>query len=1071
MSIDKKTLTLVCMVAVMSVLAAVPFYDISEADATGTTDGIGSSDPVNQADVSTAPAEAGTGPVYLDPANGSDENDGTAADKAVATLEKAKELAGEQPIIVCSTIEVGNNEELTIESVTLQRAEGFDGRLVIVYMYGEVVIRNATLDGKDIDASYSLVHTQGGTITIEEGAVLQNNSYTAVTVVNNGHLYMTGGEIRDNTSEDDGGAVYIRKAYADITGGSIHDNTTEKSGGAIAFNSGRLTVGAVEIYDNVSEGTHAGFSDESTSIIGGGAAIYAESNKQNDATLIVNGTTIRDNEAAGLGGAICIVDCHKNNDIEATISGAVFEDNTASLGAAIYIGTSDSSYGYPSVTLSGASTFGGDIALGYGGGQSGPVLTIGEDYSGAPSQLITFGDTVPTGAFAVYESGEPDTSDFIVNGYDVTASGDGLVLTQLGELSQVYLDPENGDDTNDGSTPEKAVASLDQALKLAGNKPIIVCNEIEITKAMSPYTLDGATLHRAEGYTGKLIYVMLGAELTVKNSVIDGMNLPADGSLIHTQQGAVNIGEGAVLQNNRYTAVTVVNGGGELNMTGGKIVNNSSDSDGGAIYIRAGSKATLTGGEISGNSTAASGGAVCVLGGTLIVDGATISGNTSTGTAMDTVLGSVSALPGGGAIYAETNSQGAAYVTISSGTIKDNKAAADGGAVLVYNSHRYNTATTLEIGGGSITGNTADGDGDTVWVGYAENAIRMPGFGLSGTPTVDGDVHIHGNDVSGVMIAVSEGFEPTAPIGLTFPVKPEYIIATGDIEVDDFSVEEYALFADSEGLLVGTLGDDGKVVTEQTTVKTDESGNTVTTTITKVDGVQTGISMEVESETGDVNITDALTDLGDVPLDITIGDITVTVDNDTFENSTNVTISMEVGPDGLTDAQEATVEDALKVIDVSAGEIHELNGTATISVDFVLPSGYDANTVSVLYVDESGGTTEMQEAVYADGVVTFTTTHFSVYMIVADPVSDPVGPDTPDIPDTPDTPDTPGSSDDSGTPSVPGGWDDDDTLPPIVIEEETSDGGMTSTEKAIAVIMGALAAVAVVALVFVIRRN
>ena len=1406
MSIDRKTLTIICLaIAVLSACAVATASDGSGA--------VGSA-------------------VYLDPVKGDDGNDGLSADAPVETLGKAKELAGDAPIIVSGTIEVGNNENLVIEDVTLQRAEGFDGRLVLVYMYGEVTIRNATIDGMGNEASYPLIHTQGGTINIEDGAVLQNNGYTAVMAVNNGHINMTGGEIRNNTSEDDGGAVYIRKAYADITGGSIHDNTTAKSGGAIAFNSGRLTVGDVEIYGNVSNGIHSTFSDESTSIIGGGAAIYAESNKQNDAILVVSGASIHDNKAAGLGGAMCIVDGHRYNDIEVTVSGVELYGNTAAHGDAVYVGATDCGYGYPSVTLAGTSSIGGAIALGYADGQSGPVLGIAEDYLGNSAVAVEFPDAVPDGTFAVYQGGEPDVSDFIVGGHKVQASGDGLVLGQevtsvyldprngndgndgltaetpvltldrakeiagtapvivsgtievgnyetlviedvilqraegftgyivqvymygevtirnatidgmgleadkalvhtqggtiniedgtvlqnngytavtvynngdlnmtggeirgnvsaddggavfslkgdiaitggsihdnttaksggaiailsgeavighveiyenaaegthvgtsyagrssyygggaaiyaesnsqddaevtidgavirdntasgvgaavliydggqyngiaatianviaegntadkagsllfigkgqyskdypavtlagtnslegdiavelaaatdgpvigvgegygnserimveftgavptvqfvsytgepdagdfmvdgrvvqvsgdglvLGEeFDAIYLDPDNGSDENSGTSEDRAVETLDKARELAGDRPIVVCGEIEITKGMSPYTLDGATLQRAEGYTGKLLYVMLGAELTVTDTVIDGMGLPAEGALIHTQQGTVNIGAGAVLQNNMHTAVTVVNGGGELNMTGGKIVINSSDSDGGAIYVRAGSTANLRGGEISGNSTSASGGAVCVLGGTLVVDGTTITGNRSAGTSVDTILGTVSALPGGGAIYAETNSQGAASVTILSGIIEGNEAAADGGAILVYNSHRYNTATVLEIRGGSITDNAAEGDGDAVWVGYTEKAVRLPEFVVSGTPMVDGDIRMHGNGIVGVQIEVAVGFEPAGPLQVSFPQKPAYVIATGDVEADDFAVEGYALTAGSDGLLVGTYDDDGSIVTVETTVGKDGSGNTVTTTVTKVDGVKTEVSIEAEAETAEVDISDAIADLDGALLRVTVGDITVEVDGGSFGDGKNVSLSIAVDPEGLSDAQTAVAEDALKVIDVSAVGA-QLSGDATISVGFTLSGDYDADTIRVLCVSEDGATEAMQSA-YSDGVVTFTTDHLSVFMIEADPVSEPVGPEEPDTPVVPDFPDIP---------VIPGGGDDGGVItPPITIVGGDSEGGMTTTETVIVAALGVLAAFVVVLMAYSLRKS
>ena len=110
--------------------------------------------------------------VYLDPRNGNDGNDGLTAETPVLTLDRAKEIAGTAPVIVSGTIEVGNYETLVIEDVILQRAEGFTGYIVQVYMYGEVTIRNATIDGMGLEADKALVHTQGGTINIDQNAFL-----------------------------------------------------------------------------------------------------------------------------------------------------------------------------------------------------------------------------------------------------------------------------------------------------------------------------------------------------------------------------------------------------------------------------------------------------------------------------------------------------------------------------------------------------------------------------------------------------------------------------------------------------------------------------------------------------------------------------------------------------------------------------------------------------------------------------------------------------------------------------------------------------------------------------------
>ena len=65
------------------------------------------------------------------------------------------------------------------------------------------------------------------------------------------------------------------------------------------------------------------------------------------------------------------------------------------------------------------------------------------------------------------------------------------------------------------------------------------------------------------------------------------------------------------------------------------------------------------------------------------------------------------------------------------------------------------------------------------------------------------------------------------------------------------------------------------------------------------------------------------------------------------------------------------------------GEIHELGGTVTVSVPYALSEGEVEDSITVHYVDNDG-VMHAQPTTYADGVVTFTTTHFSYYTIVSE---------------------------------------------------------------------------------------
>ena len=1047
--------------------------------------------------------------VYIDPDNGSDANDGLTRETAVESLDRARQIAGDKPIIVCGEIEITKAmSPYVLEDANLQRAEGYTGRILYVMYGAELTVRDTVIDGMGYEADGVLIHTQQGRVTIEDGTILKDNGFTAITLANSGSvLIMNGGDISGNTSDSDGGAIHIYGGRMEMNGGSITGNSTSASGGAIALIGARLAMNGGEISNHSSTGTTVDTILGTNSQLPGGGAIYAETCKQGKAQVTITGGTIDDNTSLTDGGAILVFNGYMYGSKQETvldISGGTISDNAADGdGDAVWIGYDDDALHIPAFDISGSPSISGDVFL-FGTGTTGVQISVGEGFGPSDAISISFPE-MPAYAFAV---GTTDASAFTADGYMVMASEEGLCIQEMPEFDAIYINPDNGSDSNYGLTADTAVKSLDRARELAGDKPIIVCGVIEITKAVSPYVLEDANLQRAEGYTGRILYVMYGAELTVRNTTIDGMGYDAEGALIHSQQGKVTMEDGTILRDNGFTAVTMVNGGAAFTMNGGEISGNRSDSDGGAIYIRSGAKATLNGGTISGNTTSASGGAVCNLGATLIVNGTTISGNSSTGTTIDTIHGPNSALPGGGAIYAESNSQGAATVMITGGTITGNTAAANGGAIFDYHNRTTNVANTLTVSGGTISDNTADGDGDAVWIGSTDGAIRMPVFTMSGSPTVSGDVFLDGDGDSGIAITAGDGFDPAEPVTLSFPAKPGYAIVTGDAEASDFAVGEgYALAEGADGLIVGTsrteTGEDGATTTTETFGETDAEGNTVTTTVTSIrdpNGSLTGMTTDVGGISVTTSVVDgeAVTEIAEsedidrmvsiaaghmssftetdrvvsisadgqldlsaesvsaiaaagASLEVVSGGFNIGFDGITSDgDGASITVS---GEPTLSDAQQSAIGDAYS-FDITA-DIGFSN--AVITVPYEAPTGMDPDTARVLYVAEDGATTEMK-TYYLNGELTFETSHLSVYMVDIEPLNTPVDPDEPSEPDFPNVP------------IIPGGDDDPIVTPPSVVIEDGSDG-LSTTETAIVVILGVLTAAAAVALIIGLRRS
>ena len=212
-------------------------------------------------------------------------------------------------------------------------------------------------------------------------------------------------------------------------------------------------------------------------------------------------------------------------------------------------------------------------------------------------------------------------------------------------------------------------------------------------------TLDNVTMrsNRAVGGSGGAVYAAPGAQVTLTSGTITGNR-------------ATNYG-GAFYVEGSDTA------SGSLTINDGSVTSNTA-AYGGAVFVAPGGKATLTDGTITGNTASSgSGGAFYVYAkleedgsktsGSLSISGGTINDNTAT--------------HNGGAVYAASY----ASVTISGGSVTGNKASI-GSALYAAD---YAEATVTNAG---ITGNTASGtNGGAINVGGLNARLY---FG--GTPTV-----------------------------------------------------------------------------------------------------------------------------------------------------------------------------------------------------------------------------------------------------------------------------------------------------------------------------------------------
>jgi hypothetical protein len=339
----------------------------------------------------------------------------------------------------------------------------------------------------------------------------------------------------------------------------------------------------------------------------------------------------------------------------------------------------------------------------------------------------------------------------------------------------VYVSAASGNNANPGRTSGEPVKTIGKAREIWGGedsteawimlledikpgnyteaeestpKGLIDFSALTIPSGITSITLDGGEGGKTidnEKVTAPfrpVIYISNADKtITFKNLTITGGNGTDHGGGIQIDMGALVIGEGVSVRDNKTT-----NGGGgvyikngSLTMTGGEICENTAGSAGGGVYLNGSSyngKFTMTGGKIHKNN-ANNGGGVFMGNNSVIFEmkGGEIYENTAAGSSGN----------GGGVNVSSDGS-----FTMTGGTIRDNKSDREGGGVYVgsgLNPHAF-----FEMEGGTISGNealsTSGAKGGGVGVG------RRGTFAMTGG-TIKGNNS--GNDGGGVYVYGANG--------------------------------------------------------------------------------------------------------------------------------------------------------------------------------------------------------------------------------------------------------------------------------------------------------------------------
>ncbi len=616
---------------------------------------------------------------------------------------------------------------------------------------GSVFIVEGRLEFTDEEFSVRGGNTEkgGGFLVKNGGALLGGGRISNNTAEYGGAIYAEAGAtvsgdwtISGTTASVNGGGVYIEGGTANFGTLKITGATAAGNGGAIYVANGAVTVADLQLSSNSCAGKNGGglyIEDGSFEMNGGlvsnnksdnGAGVYMAGG-----TFDMNRGTIYDNTATSSGGGIYLAD-------------GTFNMNAGTVG-------------YPLVQTSSSSIMSGGFAYYNQAVEGGGVFVKGGAFN-INGGLISCNYASESGGGIFIEGGA-------VNMYGgVIGKAKANVWNEAPEGAGVYvlggtLNMEGGEICNNVATTSGAgvYVSASGTFDFAGGK--ISGNHVTgadntVIKGLGIYVYGGTVNMSGNAeITGQsgAVYVysgtfnMNGGSMHDNSSDEDGgaINVGPDGTFVMTDgeiynntakqgksggaiytQGTVLIKGGSIHDNHNYVGGAIAVGGGTFKMTGGEIYGNDGMAGaGGAMRVEDGA-VEITGGEIRDNVTMARGGAVFILGGSFNFGGtASMTGNKNTSETYGD----------GGAIA----SQGDVSVTISGGTISNNTAAYQGGAI-------YMDGGDFTMTGGVISDNGAKYVGGV----YLQNINKfvMSGGRISGNTSKDGSV-------SGLSVKAADG--------------------------------------------------------------------------------------------------------------------------------------------------------------------------------------------------------------------------------------------------------------------------------------------------------------------------
>lgn len=553
---------------------------------------------------------------------------------------------------------------------------------------------NAGIGGLDGPSSVENLHIAGGKIQVVTSL---GDNCTAIGAGGNGYCQMeiSGGEVIahcNGTGAAIGGGIGWQAAGGKsdvlISGGKVYAKNhgeikrNEELVGGVAIGSGSsfmaagsegkvtITGGSVEAYGTFGNGLGGGNSSTSTGgtatidISGGtvkATSIGGGNSKKGvggEATVTISGTadvTLEKGIGGGAGGGI-----GDGGKATITVTGGEM-DCAGVIGGGI--GGATGSGGVAEIKVEGGKLTAESIGGGKGGSTSG---------NGGAATITVSGGVIETGSIGGGAAGN-STGKI---GYATANISGGEIIGQFimaaGGTNPCRFTMTGGtlSNVNTADSSKYTYSSKNGAAVFMDDPNGIA-------------SISGGTIKDCAAENGGAIYMTAGKVEISGEAKIENCEAAINGGAVYLGGGELTVNGGSVLNNSALQdGGAIYLGGGELKVEGGSISNNVAQNGGGALVN--GGNVIVTGGEITENKAEISGGGIAVNNGNLEIAGGTISANKA-----------LTGNGGGAYVAAEGNN---VKVDIFSGTISNNTAAGNGGAVSVEGDIDGTEIITVNVG-------------------------------------------------------------------------------------------------------------------------------------------------------------------------------------------------------------------------------------------------------------------------------------------------------------------------------------------------------------------------------------